>query len=123
MIAGRVTESREAVIDLEVVGQNQRKVRVEAAIDTGFDGYLTLPKATVNSLALQSAGNRIATLGDGNTVILEVYLAAVIWNDQEREVLALQAEGGALVGMSLLYGNRVTITVLDGGDITIEPIQ
>ncbi len=123
MIAGRVTESREAVIDLEVVGQNQRKVRVEAAIDTGFNGYLTLPKATVNSLALQPAGNRIATLGDGNTVILEVYLAAVIWNDQEREVLALQAEGGALVGMSLLYGNRVTITVLDGGDITIEPIQ
>jgi len=123
MIAGRVTESREAVIDLEVVGQNQRKVRVEAAIDTGFNGYLTLPKATVNSLALQPAGNRIATLGDGNTVILEVYLAAVIWNDQEREVLALQAEGGALVGMSLLYGNRMTITVLDGGDITIEPIQ
>ena len=123
MITGRVTESREAVNDLEVVGQNQRKVRIEAAIDTGFNGYLTLPKATVNSLALQPAGNRIATLGDGNTVIREVYLAAVIWNDQEREVLALQAEGGALVGMSLLYGNRVTITVLDGGDITIEPIQ
>ena len=110
-------------MDLEVVGQNQRKVRVESAIDTGFNGYLTLPKATVNSPALQPAGNRIAALGDGNTVILEVYLAAVIWNDQEREVLALQAEGSALVGMSLLYGNRVTITVLDGGDITIEPIQ
>ena len=123
MIAGKVTERREAVIDLWVVGQNQRKLRIEAAIDTGFNGYLTLPKATVNSLALQPAGNRIATLGDGNTVILEVYLAVVIWNDQEREVLALQAEGGALVGMSLLYGNRVTITVLDGGDITIEPIQ
>ncbi len=123
MIAGKVSERREAVIDLEVVKQNQRKVRIEAAIDTGFNGYLTLPEATVNSLALQPAGNRIATLGDGNSVILEVYLAAVIWNDQEREVLALQAEGGALVGMSLLYGNRVTITVLDGGDITIEPIQ
>ena len=123
MITGKVTERREAVIDLEVIGQNQRKVRVEAAIDTGFNGYLTLPKATVSSLALQPAGNRIATLGDGNTVIQEVYLAVVIWNDQERGVLALQAEGGALVGMSLLYGNRVTITVLDGGDVTIEPIQ
>lgn len=123
MITGKVSERREAVIDLEVVGQNQRKVRIEAEIDTGFNGYLTLPEATVNTLALQPAGNRIATLGDGNSVILEVYLAAVIWNDQEREALALQAEGGALVGMSLLYGNRVTITVLDGGDITIEPIQ
>ena len=123
MISGKVTERREAVINLWVVGQNQRKLRIEAAIDTGFNGYLTLPKATVNSLALQPAGNRIATLGDGNTVILEVYLAVVIMNDQEREVLALQAVGGALVGMSLLYGNRVTITVLDGGDITTEPIQ
>jgi len=89
MITGKVSERREAVIDLEVVGQNQRKVRIEAAVDTGFNGYLTLPKATVNSLAPQPAGNRIATLGDGNSVILEVYLAAVIWNDQEREVLAL----------------------------------
>ena len=123
MIAGKVTERREAVIDLWFVGQNQRKLRIESAIDTGFNGYLTLPKATLNPLALQPAGNRIATLGDGNTVILEVYLAVVIMNDQEREVLALQAVGGALVGMSLLYGNRVTITVLDGGDITIEPIQ
>ena len=52
-----------------------------------------------------------------------MFLEVVIWNDQEREVLALQAEGGALVGMSLLYGNRVTITDLNGGDITIEPIQ
>lgn len=96
MITGKVTERREAVIDVEVVGQKQRKVRVEAAIDTGFNGYLTLPSATVDSLALQPAGSRIATLGDGNTVILDVYLAVVIWNDREREVLALQAEGGRL---------------------------
>lgn len=37
--------------------------------------------------------------------------------------LPCKQKGGALVGMSLLYGSRVTITVLDGGDITIEPIQ
>ena len=123
MINGTITDRREAVIDLDVVGRNQKEVRVEAAIDTGFSGYLTLSKATVDSLELRSAGNRTATLGDGNTVILEVYLAVVIWHGQEREVLALQAEGGPLVGMSLLYGNRVTLTVLDGGVVTIAPLQ
>lgn len=123
MINGIVTDRREAIIDLDVVGRNQNEVSVEAAIDTGFNGYLTLSKATVDSLELQSAGNRTATLGDGNTVILEVYLAVVVWHGQEREVLALQTEGGPLVGMSLLYGNRVTLTVLDGGDVTIAPLQ
>ena len=123
MINGTVTDRREAIIDLDVVGRNQNEVSVEAAIDTGFNGYLTLSKATVDSLELQSAGNRTATLGDGNTVILEVYLAVVIWHGQEREVLALQTEGEPLVGMSLLYGNRVTLTVLDGGDVTIAPLQ
>ena len=123
MISGKVTANREAVIELEVVGSEQRKERVKAAIDTGFNGDLTLSKDLVNSLELRPAGNRIATLGDGNTVILDVYLARVIWHEQEREVLVLQADGGSLVGMSLLYGNRVELTVLAGGDVTINPLQ
>ncbi|MBT9161314.1 MAG: hypothetical protein AAGB97_09515 [Dehalococcoidia bacterium] len=40
MITGKVTANREAVIELEVVGSNQRKEKVEAVIDTGFNGYL-----------------------------------------------------------------------------------
>ncbi len=122
MITGQVTANREAVIELEIVSQNQKIERVEAAIDTGFNGYLTLPSDLVNRLNLQLAGNRRATLGDGNTVVLDVYLAKVIWHGQEREVIVLQAEGGPLIGMSLLYGNRVILTIVNGGDVTIDPI-
>ena len=122
MITGQVTANREAVIELEIVSQNQEIERVEAAIDTGFNGYLTLPSDLVNRLNLQLAGNRRATLGDGNTVVLDVYLAKVIWHGQEREVIVLQAEGGPLIGMSLLYGNRVILTIVNGGDVTIDPI-
>nr|MBC8228759.1 clan AA aspartic protease [bacterium] len=49
-----------------------------------------------------------------------VYLAKVLWHNQEREVLVLQADGGPLVGMSLLYGSRVTLDVVDGGDVIID---
>ena len=122
MITGQVTANREAVIELEIVSSNQKTERVEAVIDTGFNGYLTLPSNLVNRLNLQLAGNRRATLGDGNTVVLDVYLAKVIWHGQEREVLVLQAEGGPLVGMSLLYGNRVILTIVNGGDVTIDPL-
>ena len=122
MINGQVTANREAVIELEIVSSDQKIERVEAVIDTGFNGYLTLPSDLVNRLNLQLAGNRRATLGDGNTVVLDVYLAKVIRHGREREVLVLQAEGGPLVGMSLLYGNRVILTIVSGGDVIIDPI-
>ena len=37
MIIGKVTANREAVIDLEIVGSNQKKEKVEAVIDTAFN--------------------------------------------------------------------------------------
>ena len=123
MMTGQVTENREAVIELEIIGSEQRREKVEAVIDTGFNGYLTLSSDVVSRLKLQLAGNRRATLGDGHTVVLDVYLANVVWHGHEREVLALQTEGGPLIGMSLLYGNRVMLTIVNGGDVTIDPLS
>ena len=122
MITGRVSANREAIIELEIVGSNRRNETIEVAIDTGFDGYLALPRNIVKRLKLQLAENRRATLGDGNTVVLDVYLAKVLWHSQEREILVLQAEGGPLVGMSLLNGNRVELMVVAGGAVTITPL-
>ena len=123
MIVGKVTANREAIIELEVIGSNQRKEKIEAVIDTGFNGYLTLSSDLINRLEFHLAGNRRVTLGDGNMVVLDVYLAKVLWHGQEREVLILEAEGGPLVGMSLLYGSRVMLEVVDNGDVTIAPLS
>ena len=122
MITGRVSANREAIIELEIVPTNRRNETIEAVIDTGFDGYLTLPRNIVKRLKLQLAGNRRATLGDGNTVVLDVYLAKVLWHRNEREILVLQTEGGPLIGMSLLDGNRVTLVIESGGAVTITPL-
>lgn len=122
MITGRVSANREAIIELEIVRSNRKNETVEVAIDTGFDGYLTLPRNVVKRLKLQPAGNRRAILGDGNTVVLDVYLAKVLWHRKERDILVLQAEGGPLVGMSLLDGNRVTLVIVTGGAVTIAPL-
>jgi predicted aspartyl protease len=50
------------------------------------------------------------------------YLATVMWNEEEREVLVLQAEGGPLIGMSLLYGYRVILNVVENGDVIIDTL-
>jgi clan AA aspartic protease len=120
MMTGVVTANREATIRLVVAGPDQRQEAIEVVIDTGFNGFLTLPSHVVRALNLPFVGNRRAMLGDGRSVVLDLYLATVMWNEEEREVLVLQAEGGPLLGMSLLYGYRVILHVVENGDVIID---
>jgi len=121
MMMGKVTALREATISLMVTGSGQHWQAVDAVLDTGFNGFLTLPSHMVHALQLAFVGNRRATLADGSTVVLDLYLATILWHGQEREVLVLQAEGRPLMGMALLSGNRVIFHVVDDGDVLIEP--
>ena len=121
MMTGRVTARREATLRLTMISPDQRQQAVGVVLDTGFNGFLTLPSHVVRILRLPFVGHRRATLGDGSIVVLDLYLAAVLWHEQEREVLVLQADGEPLVGMALLYGSRVVLHVVDDGDVLIEP--
>ena len=121
MMTGRVTARREATLRLTVLGPDQRQHVADTVLDTGFNGFLTLPSHMIRALQLAFVGNRRATLADGSTVVLDLYLATILWHGQEREVLVLQAEGGPLMGMALLYGSRVVFHVVDDGDVLIEP--
>lgn len=122
MILGRVTADREAILPLEITGPSRQWQQAEAVIDTGFNGFLTLPSALVHFLRLPLVGNRRAALGDGSVVVLDVYLATVFWHNQEREVLVLQADSAPLVGMSLLSGNPVTLNIVDDGEVLIDEL-
>ena len=51
MIAGLVTDRREAVLPMLVTGPAE-SVETSAIVDTGFTGSLTLPMAVVSSLDL-----------------------------------------------------------------------
>jgi clan AA aspartic protease len=120
MISGTVA-NREALVELEVAHAGQ-PIATTAAIDTGYNGYLTLPSDIITALGLPFAGYRSGTLADGSTVVLEVYLAAVTWHQVQREVLVAQAVGRPLIGMSLLHGSRLTIDAIEDGDVVIEKL-
>ena len=53
-------------------------------------------------------------------VVFELYRANVLWHGKEREVPVLRTDGGPLVGMALLDGNRVILDVVKDGDVRIE---
>lgn len=122
MLNGHVTGEREAVVPVEIHGPAGQTVRSEAVIDTGYNGFLTLSPALIEDLGLAFAGTARAALGDGSEVAAELYLAALTWQEQVREVLVLAAEGGTLLGMAMLAGSRVVLEVEEGGRVTIEPL-
>ena len=119
MIIGKVTTDLEVVIELVVIGLNRRE-KIEAVVDTGFSGYLALPGDLINLLKLRQIDNQAVILGDGTEVVLEKYLLSVLWHGEEHNVSTLQTDGGPLVGMSLLYGSRVILDVINSGDVSIN---
>jgi predicted aspartyl protease len=75
VITGIVTTNREATIRLAVIGPDQQVEEVETVIDTGFNGFETLSTQVVHALTLPFAGHHRVMLGDGSSVMLDLYLA------------------------------------------------
>lgn len=121
-MTGAVNDSDEAVIPLEVVSSTGERETLAAIVDTGFTGFLALPRVVVDLLALPPLGSTPATLADGNTTILDVHEALVIWHGLPRPVECLVAEGAPLVGMTLLRGSNLRIRVTEGGAVEIEEL-
>ncbi len=120
MMTGMINDSKEAVLKVPIHGPDGQKFDAEAIIDTGYNGTLSLPPDVIVSLGLLFRGSRFVTLGDGSTVLLNIYRATVIWDGMPRLVQVMGTEDVALIGMSLLYGYRVIMDVVDGGSVTLE---
>lgn len=70
MMQGRVNQRCEAAISVVVRGEDKLK-SVDAVIDTGFNGFLSLPIAIVMELGLVWSYRDRATLGDGSETLFE----------------------------------------------------
>ena len=86
MITSRVNANREATIRLLVLGPQGHQQEIEAIIDTGFTGFLTLPPMLVTTLGLAWLCRQAGILADGRVEYFDVYIATVTWDGQPRTV-------------------------------------
>jgi predicted aspartyl protease len=77
MMQGLVDQNCEATIRLVVGNPDSQRQVIDAVIDTGFTGFLTLPFSVLLSLGLQACRREQETLGDGSTCIFDVYRGVV----------------------------------------------
>lgn len=121
MITGIVTVARETVISLTVRGPNGQEQEIEAVIDTGFDGSLTLPPALIAVLGLPWRRRGRALLADGSDSVFDIYETAVIWDGAPRRVSVDEVEVMPLVGMSL-GGYELTVQIVEDGSVRLKPL-
>ncbi|MFQ5760439.1 MAG: clan AA aspartic protease [Acidiferrobacterales bacterium] len=119
MIVGTVNNFREAVIGLIVHGSGGQNQQIEAVVDTGFNGSLSLPPALIDLLGFPFRRRGRAVLADGSEIIFDIYEATVIWDEQPCRVAVDEADTDPLVGMGLLYGYELTVEVVNGGSVVI----
>jgi clan AA aspartic protease len=123
MMHGVVNQNREATLRLVVGNADTQRQVIDAVIDTGFTGFLTLPLAVLTTLSLQAYSREEGTLGDGSICVFDVYSGFVIWDGEFRRIDINASEASPLVGMSLLYGYRVQFDTIEGGTVAIQSLS
>jgi clan AA aspartic protease len=122
MITGAVTPDREAVIRMVVRGPSGHEQEVEAVVDTGFDGWFSLPPALIALLELPWRRRGRALLADGSETVFDIYDGMVLWDGSQRRVAVDEASTAPLVGMALLDGYELNVQVRSGGRVTIRSL-
>src|SRR5437762_13370584 len=98
MVTGAVNPFREAIVRLYVRGPSGQEQEVEALVDTGFTGALTLPPDLIAALGLPFRRSGRGLLADGTQSLFAVFEATVIWDGQPRTVAVDRIPSDPLLG-------------------------
>jgi clan AA aspartic protease len=122
MITGVVNAALEARLFLHVYDEFGQTHAINAIVDTGFSGFLSLPVATIAALGLPWIGRQQVVFADGSFQLRDVHDALIVWDTLPRTVQVSAVDTTPLIGMQLLEGHDVQIRVVRGGAVTINAV-
>ena len=120
---GEVNARLEAVLRLRVRGPSGTAAEVDAVIDTGYTGTLTLPTPVAESLGLERGVGGQAVLADGTSRRFDTFAAEVEWGGGWRGIEAYALGSEVLIGMRFLAGHGLRVEVIERGavEVTVLP--
>lgn len=119
MITGFVNVEFEPIIPLSIRRADGQIFTQDAIVDTGFNGWLSLPPDSIAELNLKWKRRGRAILGDGSECVFNVYEAVVVWDNTLLTIPVDEADAEPLVGMSLMEGYQLMMQVFEGGQVEL----
>jgi clan AA aspartic protease len=123
MITGIVNADFEPIISLSICGSDGKVYTQEAIVDTGFNGWLSLPPDLIAELNLKWKRRGRAILGNGTECVFDVYEAVLVWDGNMLTIPIDEADSEPLVGMSLMEGYQLMVQVFEGGHIELSKVN
>ena len=122
MIQGVVNRDKTPTVPISVLDGERNAHPIRAIVDTGFEGDLMLPGSFIRRVGLARSSERSVVLADGSHAAVQSYAATVSWMGRETPVIVLESESQYLLGVSLLWGSKMTMAFEEGGSIVIEDL-
>jgi clan AA aspartic protease len=122
MITGIVNEEFEPIIPISLYDSDGNLYTQDAIVDTGFNGWLSLPPDLISQLKLKWKRRGRAILGDGSECVFNVYEAVLVWDGNLLTIPIDEADSEPLVGMSLMEGYQLIVQVFEGGYVELSRI-
>jgi clan AA aspartic protease len=122
MIIGIVNMDFEPIITLSICSHDGKVYPQDVIVDTGFNGWLSLPPDLITKLNLKWKRRGRAILGDGSECVFDVYEAVLVWDGNMLTIPIDEADSEPLLGMSLMEGYQLVVEVFEGGRVEISKV-
>lgn len=123
ILRGLVNSDLEPRLNFRLRGQDGLVSVVDALVDTGYSGEISLPISVAKRLgSIRGLGGRIV-LADGTSIPYDSYNVDFEWLGRDRRVAASAMGDDVVIGMGLLSGHALMIEATVGGAVSIVPLM
>ncbi|MFB2937557.1 clan AA aspartic protease [Aerosakkonemataceae cyanobacterium BLCC-F154] len=123
MITGIVNADFEAIIPISIFDLEGKIYTQNAIVETGFNGWLSLPPELIAQLNLRWKRRGRAILGDGSECVFNIYEAVVIWDGIHLTIPIDEADSEPLIGMLLMENYQLIVQVFEGGLVELRKMR
>ena len=109
-------------VDLVIQGPFGDQTNVSALVDTGSNGFVSLPLETIDELALMPVGIDVVELANARSENVRIFRGTVTLGYQTLRVPVHQIGEEPTIETALLRSCKLSVDFVPDGDVQVHPI-